>query len=115
MTHALHDKKKVRCAHTVAPMMLATTPTIGDFDEDGKIEAAWSVIYDGFPNELYSIRELHPSKVSIEVVTLEKRMREIYGSKVDSLMNFSSYYPAQHQPWAGYMGSRGDCMYEQPS
>ena len=111
----LHDKKKVRCAHILAPLVQAVTPTLGDFNKDGKLDAALTVTYDGYPNELYIVHQFHPPKLSIDVITLEEKVKEIYGSDIDKLVDFSSYYSAEKQPWGHYMGSRGDGVYEKPS
>ena len=109
------DRKKVRCAHIITPLMLVGTPTVGDFNKDGKLDAAVSINYDGLPNELYLATPLHPNKVSVTTFTIEDKLNEVYGPEINDIVDFSSYYPADKQPWGQYMGTKGDGIYEPPS
>lgn len=108
----LQDKKNIRCAHVMVPMMQETTPTLGDFNHDGKLEVAASVIIDGFPGKYYPLTVFHPSKVSIDIFTIEDELVASYGEEIRELVDFSLYYSMEEQPWGGYMGSRGNGIFE---
>ena len=94
---------------------MAATPTVGDFNEDGKLDATLSITYDGFPGELSMLFPLHPPTVSVTTFTIEDKLKEIYGPEINDIVDFSSYYPADKQPWGQYMGAKGDGVYEPPS
>ncbi len=95
--------------------MISTTPTIGDFNNDGKLDVVISTTYNGYPNRWYSILFLHPPKVSVDAFTIEDKLREVFGSDISQIVDFTSYYPANRQPWGQYMGSRGNGVYETPT
>ncbi len=111
----LKNRRSIRCAHILLPLMIVTTPRIGDFNVDGKLDAALSITFDSFPNELYNLKIFHPSEVLIDVFTFEDKLKEIFGPDIGEDVDFASYYPANKQPWGQYMGSRGNGVYETPT
>ncbi len=92
--------------------MLPTTPVLGDFNSDGKLDAAVSVPYGGYPDLLYFIHALHLPKVSVDAFTIESKLTEVFGPEITDRIEFSSYYSANMQPWSRYMGSKGTCVYD---
>ena len=110
----MKNRKDIRCAHILLPWKLQTTPVIGDFDKDSRLDAATSVLFDGMPNESYKLSILHPPKVSVEAFNIEDKLVEVFGSEIKNIVDFSAYYPASKQPWKQYMGSEGNGIYETP-
>ena len=110
----LKNRKSLRCAHILVPLMLATTPRLGDFNVDEKLDVALAVNFNSFPNELYALELFHPPRTSINVFSIEDKVKEIFGPDIEKIVDFTSYYSLEKQPWSQYMGSRGDCVYETP-
>ena len=108
----MQDRKAVRCSHIILPFLLPTTPVLGDFNNDGKLDAAVSVPYGGYPDSLYFIHALHSPKVSVDAFTIENKLTEVFGTEINDIVEFSSYYSANVQPWSRYMGSKGTCVYD---
>ena len=106
----LQDRKKVRCAHILVPLLLAASPAVGDFNQDGKLDGVVSIMYYGLLNDLVQLTIFHPPKVMVRAFTLEDRLKEVYGTDAN-IVDFSTYYPPQQQPWTQYMGSQGNGVY----
>ena len=106
----LHNRKMVRCAHILAPYMLPATPAVGDFNQDGKLDGVVSIMYYGLLNDLVQLTIFHPPKVMVRAFTLEDRLKEVYGTDAN-IVDFSTCYPPQQQPWTQYMGSQGNGVY----
>jgi hypothetical protein len=92
------------------------TPAVGDFDSDGRLDVAYSVVWSSIaPDGLGAIPEL-----KVFAFTLEERYRrqmmavapsgdgEVKGQKV---VDFESFLPADQQPWNRYMGHHGNNVY----
>ena len=107
-----YSRKDIRCAHIVIPLMVATTPTVGDFNNDGKLDVAISTSYGAHPDKMYYFWFLHLPKVSVDTFTIEDKVKEVFGSDIEQVVDFTLYYPADKQPWRKYMGSRGNGVYE---
>ena len=103
----LHNRKMVRCAHILAPYMLPATPAVGDFNQDGKLDGVVSIMYFTVSNEL---NIFHSENVIVKAFTLEDRLKEVYGTDAN-IVDFSTYYTPQQQPWTQYMGSQGNGVY----
>ena len=95
--------------------MLVGTPVIGDFNNDGKLDAAMSVTYDSLLGQLDMVTNFHRPRAFVATFTIEDKLNEIYGPEINDIVDFSSYYPADKQPWGQYMGAKGDGIYEPPS
>lgn len=109
----LQDKRNTRCAHVMVPMMQETSPTLGDFDKDGNLEVAASLVMDGFPGaEYYALSIFHPAKVVMDVFTIKDKVVSSYGVEIRDIVDFSAYYSMEEQPWGQYMGSKGNGVYD---
>lgn len=89
-----------------------TTPIIGDFNNDGRLDVAATVGYDGMPDESYRFSILHPSNMSVQVFNIEDRLTETFGPDIKNIVDFDSYLPVSKQPWKKYMGSAGNGIYD---
>ena len=106
------DRKETRCAHILVPLLVATTPVLGDFNMDGKLDAAVSISYSGYISSLYLLESFHLPKISLDVFTIEERVKQIYGPTIDDIVDFESFYSVDKQPWSRYMGSKKNCVYD---
>ena len=112
----MKDRKQLRCAHVLAPILSAGTPVITDSDGDGKFEAVISLTYTPISGP-YSVKALdfiHPPKLIIQSFTIENRLKAVYGSKADGL-DMSSYWSIEEQSWNEYMGRNGNGLFVDPS
>ena len=103
--------RMVRCSHILTPNMLSSSPGIHDLNGDGLLEGVVSLLFFSMPNDLAMVMALHPSTIFMHAFTFKEKVREVYGEHADSL-DFSEYYPIEHQSWTQYMGSRGDNTFE---
>ena len=91
------------------------TPAVGDFDSDGRLDVAYSVVWSSVvPGSVSTIPQF-----KVFSFTLEERYRqmvmdpsgqdeEVIGHKV---VDFESFLPADQQPWNRYMGHHGNNVY----
>ena len=105
-TNLFRDHHKLRCAHILFPMTLASTPAIEDFNNDGRLEVSVPILWNAYPGGFTGMMMINPPKVLVKTFTLEDRVREVYGEDA-AQVDFSSFVPASQQPWKKYMGSRG--------
>ena len=89
--------------------MLMSTPIIGDFNQDGKLDGATTINYVS-QNEQLNV--FNSQNVNYNVFTIEDRLVEVYGSGIRDVVEFSSYYSSREQPWGKYMGSKGNGIFE---
>uniref|UniRef100_A0A1X7TXJ2 FAM234A/B beta-propeller domain-containing protein n=1 Tax=Amphimedon queenslandica TaxID=400682 RepID=A0A1X7TXJ2_AMPQE len=94
----MKDRKGLRCAHVMAPVLSAGTPVITD--SDGDVPSPYSVKVLDF---------IHPPKLIVQSLTIENRLKAIYGTQVQGVS--SDYWPMDKQPWTEYMGSNGNGVY----
>ena len=102
----LKDHHKLRCAHILFPMTLASTPAVEDFNNDGRLELSVPILWNAHPGGISGMMMVNPPKVLVKTFTLEDRVKEVYGEDADQV-DFSSFVPPSQQPWKKYMGSRG--------
>lgn len=111
------NRKTVRCAHVLAPLMSPGTPAISDLNGDGKFEGIFNLLYSQAPSE-FSLPQfdniMHPPKIIVHAFTIQDRLEEVYGKTVADNVNFAGYFPLQDQPWLQYMGSHGDGIFVNP-
>ena len=86
--------------------MIVSTPAIGDVNNDGRLEIAYTVSWSG-PNS----NDI-PPQFAIYIATLEDRVMEVYGE--EGLAWMTTLLPATQQPWTRYMGTSGDNVYHTP-
>ena len=111
----MKDRKGLRCAHVMAPVLSAGTPVVTDSDGDGRFEAIVSLTYTSVPSA-YSVKVLdfiHPPKLIIQSFTIENRLEAIYGTQVEGIS--TDYWLMEKQPWTEYMGSNGNGIFINPS
>ena len=90
-------------------MQVVATPAVGDFNSDGRLEVAYSVVWSSaFP----SWSEAAP-QLKVFAFTLEDRFRQLMEEEVISqtLVDFDKFLPADQQPWNRYMGHRGNSVF----
>ena len=98
--------KGFRCSHIMAPIMIVTTPTIGDVDGDGKLEVSYTVVWSS-PGDSMDGRQV-PPKMKVSTFTMEDKFNEVYG---EGVIDFRQFLPPEKQPWPRYMGATADCVY----
>ena len=117
MKKLFENRKNVRCAHIISPLLSPATPAISDLNGDGKLEGIFNILYTQAPSD-FSIPPLddilHPPKFYVQAFTIQDRLEEVYGKTVADNVNFAGYFPLQDQPWLQYMGSRGDGIFVNP-
>ena len=117
MKKLFENRKNVRCAHILAPILSPGTPAISDLNGDGKLEGIFNILYSQTPSD-FSIPQLadimHPPKIIVQAFTIQDRLKEVYGKTVADNVNFAGYFSLQDQPWLQYMGSRGDGIFVNP-
>ncbi len=87
--------------------MIVSTPIIEDFNQDGRLDGATTIVYVSHNNRLNAFLS---QKVNYKVFTIEDRLVEVYGPNIREIVEFSSYY--SNQPWGKYMGSKGNGVYD---
>lgn len=102
-----NDKKKVRCAHILLPTNDVATPTIGDVNDDGKLELSYVVGWEGIPGSEDYLGS-QPRKIRIRTFTIEDRFEEVFG---EGKLDFSRFLSLDKQPWTKYMGRTGDNVF----
>lgn len=93
---------------------MIASPAIGDFDSDGRLDVAYSVVWSSIsPGGMGTVPEL-----KVFAFTLEERYRQMTAApggdnKVNGqkVVDFESFLPADQQPWNRYMGRHGNNMY----
>lgn len=88
-----------------------STPAVGDFDSDGRLDVAYSVVWSSVvPGGMGTVPQF-----KVFAFTLEERYRQISGGddkvKDQKVMDFESFLPADQQPWNRYMGRHGNNTY----
>ena len=88
------------------------TPAIGDFDSDGRLDIAYSMVW--LSTTLNS--EDTTTDLKVFAFTLVERFKKMVvgpggGSKGLKVMDFESFLPADQQPWNRYMGCHGNNVY----
>ena len=83
------------------------TPAVGDFDGDGRLDVAYSIVWSPLVVEVYV------PEFKVFAFTLEERYREIMGEdEQEFVVDFKSFLPANQQPWSRYMGRYGNGVYQ---
>ena len=89
------------------------TPAVGDFDSDGCLDVAYSVVWSSItPADLGATPEF-----KVFAFTLEERYRQLVATSGDEevkgrkVMDFESFLPVDQQPWNRYMGHHGNNIY----
>ena len=89
------------------------TPAVGDFDSDGHLDVAYSVVWSSVaPGGLGTIPEF-----KVFTFTLEERYRQLVATSGDKevkdqkVVDFESFLPVDQQPWNRYMGYHGNNTY----
>ena len=103
-------------SHPPSPQLpqVIATPAVGDFDSDGRLDVAYSVVWSSIsPGSVGAVPEF-----KVFAFTLEERYRqmvvghsgddEVKGQKI---VDFESFLPADQQPWNRYMGHHGNNTY----
>ena len=90
----------------MAPIMIVTTPTIGDVNGDGKLEVSYAVVWSS-PGDSMNGREV-PPQMKVTTFTLEDKFKEVYG---EGVIDFQRFLPPEKQPWPRYMGATADGVY----
>ena len=88
---------------------MIASPAVGDFDSDGRLDVAYSVVWaSAFQSELETAPEL-----KVFAFNLEDRYSQLMGEEVkgQKLVDFDSFLLADHQPWNRYMGRHGNNVY----
>lgn len=80
-----------------------TTPLMGDFDGDGRLDMAYVVVW--------SATGAAVSKMLVVASTLEKLFTNAYGTEI---LDFDNFLAPSEQPWTQYMGRRGDNVFTTP-
>ena len=88
-----------------------STPAVGDFDSDGRLDVAYSVVWSSIvPGGMGTIPQF-----KVFAFTLEERYRQIGGGdnevKDQKVVDFELFLPADQQPWNRYMGRYGNNTY----
>lgn len=102
-------RKSLRCSQVLVPSLLVSTPVIGDFNQDNRLDGAVTVVYFSQNNRLNVFKS---QKVIYKTFDIQTRLVEVYGKGILEIVDFPSYYSAWEQPWGRYMGSTGDGTYE---
>ena len=88
------------------------TPAIGDFDSDGCLDVAYSVVLSSITS---GDRRTTP-EFKVFAFTLEERYRQlvVIGDeevKDQKIVDFELFLPVDQQPWNRYMGHHGNNTY----
>ena len=89
---------------------MVATPAVGDFNSDGHLDVAYSVVWGpAFPDG-----QGGPPEVKVFAFSLEDRYTQLtVGEEVkgQNIVDFNSFLPADRQPWNRYMGRHGNNVY----
>ena len=93
---------------------MISSPAVGDFNSDGRLDVTYSVVYSGIVLEnMGTVPEF-----KVFAFTLEDRYRQMVGisegdeeGRDQKIVNFESFLPANQQPWNKYMGHHGNNVY----
>ena len=86
------------------------TPAVGDFDSDGCLDVAYSVVWSSVGFGIMP-------KFKVFAFTLEERYRQVVVAigdeevKDQKVVDFESFLPVDQQPWNRYMGHHGNNVY----
>ena len=89
------------------------TPAVGDFDSDGCLDVAYSVVLSSIT---HGDQRTTP-EFKVFAFTLEERYRQVVGTSRDEevkgrkVVDFELFLPVDQQPWNRYMGHHGNNTY----
>lgn len=90
----------LRCSHISSPNSIFTTPLIGDFNTDGRLDVCYTIAWGGLTGDAF--------KVLLVTSDLERLFVGAYGKEI---LDFETFLPPKRQPWTQYMGVRGDGVF----
>ena len=93
---------------------MIASPAVGDFDSDGRLDIAYSVVWSSIsPGGMGTVPEF-----KVFAFTLEERYRQMVvgpngdkEAKDQKVIDFELFLPADQQPWSRYMGRHGNNTY----
>lgn len=97
------DPAELRCQHFSSPTALFTTPLLGDFDANGRLDVSYIVVWESAYDAAF--------KTLLIASDLESLFTETYGKEV---LDFETFFPLNKQPWTQYMGQKGDSVFIPP-
>ena len=102
--------RSMRCSHITGADMIASSPVIGDFNSDGRLEVAYVIVWGGVDSNMGTNM---PARFKVYVATLEDSVSEVFGE--EGVQWARKFLPGGQQPWTRYMGTGGDNVYRPPS
>ena len=97
------DPAELRCQHFSSPTALFTTPLLGDFDGDDRLDVSYIVVWESAYDAAF--------KTLLVASDLESLFTDTYGKET---LDFETFSPLDKQPWTQYMGQKGDCVFIPP-
>lgn len=97
------ERRDLRCDHISNPTQIFTTPLLGDFDQDGRLDITYNIVW--------SASEYTPPRYLLAASDLESLFEEAYGTEI---LDFDNFLPLEDQPWTEYMGAEGNNVFRLP-
>ena len=93
----------LRCSHVSSPTSIYTTPLLGDFNNDGRLDVNYVIVWgSGYEGAF---------KTLLVTSDLERLFVGAYGKEI---LNFERFLAPTEQPWTQYMGQKGDNVFMLP-
>ena len=93
--------KLLRCSHISSPTAIYTTPLLGDFNSDGRLDIAYLVVW--------TMTISVAPRMIIVASDLEEMFVKVYGTEI---LDFGTFLPPEEQPWTQYMGRTGNNIFK---
>ena len=93
----------LRCSHVSSPTSIYTTPLLGDFNNDGRLDVNYVIVWgSGYEGAF---------KTLLVTSDLERLFVGAYGKEI---LDFERFLSPAEQPWTQYMGQKGDNVFMLP-